>query len=47
MSGIAGILKKDYHSQVEKMLDKISHRGKKGRKIINLPKATLGLIWSD
>ena len=46
MAGIAGIKKSGQKELVNKMLDKLSHRGKAGRKIIETDNATIGVVWS-
>ncbi|MBN1382916.1 MAG: asparagine synthase [Deltaproteobacteria bacterium] len=46
MSGIAGIARPGEKQTVNVMLDKIAHRGPEGRKIIETPNATLGLVWT-
>ena len=46
MSGIAGINQPDKQNLVEKMLDKIGHRGRAGREIIASDEATLGVVWT-
>lgn len=45
MAGIAGIKKAGEKALVEKMLRKISHRGKSGMKIIESDAATIGVLW--
>lgn len=45
MAGIAGIKKTGEKLLVEKMLEKISHRGKSGMKIIETDRATIGVLW--
>ncbi len=47
MAGIAGILKGGQKTQVEQMLGIISHRGKDGKKTLELPDATIGIVWSS
>ncbi|MDH7604853.1 MAG: asparagine synthase-related protein [Melioribacter sp.] len=44
MSGIAGINKPNQFDLVEKMLNKISHRGKFGKKIFSTQNSTLGIV---
>ncbi len=46
MAGIAGIKKAGERALVEKMLNKLYHRGKAGRKIIETDNATIGVVWS-
>lgn len=45
MSGIAGIKKAGSKALVEKMLKKMSHRGKNGMKVYETNKATIGVLW--
>lgn len=45
MAGIAGIKKAGSKALVEKMLNKMSHRGKNGMKIYETNKATIGVLW--
>ena len=45
MSGIAGIAREGRTSDVDRMLDRISHRGRAGRQILEVSGATLGAIW--
>jgi len=45
MPGIAGIAAPGKRDLVGRMLDKIAHRGRAGRKVIELPEATLGAVW--
>lgn len=47
MSGIAGIAAPNKRSEVSKMLAHIAHRGKKGKKVIEVGGVTFGAIWSD
>lgn len=47
MAGIAGIKKSGEKDRVEKMLNKLSHRGKAGRKIIETESATIGVLWPE
>ncbi len=47
MGGIAGILESGKRSDVEHMLDKISHRGKAGRAILEYDHCTLGAVWTS
>ena len=46
MSGIAGIAQAGMQVRVNRMLDKIGHRGQTGREIIEDHGATLGLVWT-
>ncbi len=46
MTGIAGILKKGKREDVDQMLKIISHRGRGGKKILEYPNSTIGIIWS-
>lgn len=43
MSGIAGINKPNQFDLIKKMLNKISHRGKFGKKIFSTSNSLLGL----
>ena len=45
MAGITGIFAPGKKKEVEKMLNKISHRGLKGKAILELKEATLGVVW--
>lgn len=45
MAGIAGIGKEGRTAQVKRMLDRISHRGEPGSKIIESHGSTLGSVW--
>lgn len=45
MSGIVGIAAPGKEAEVERMLDKIKHRGPEGRKIMEINGATLGIVW--
>jgi asparagine synthase (glutamine-hydrolysing) len=45
MAGIAGIAHKDRSELVNRMLDKIAHRGPAGRYILNDKSCTLGVVW--
>jgi len=47
MSGIVGIARSGKQEEVKKMLDKIAHRGKAGRKIIDVEGGTLGVVWTE
>jgi asparagine synthase (glutamine-hydrolysing) len=47
MSGIAGIAADGKRAEVERMLDRIAHRGRAGRRIIEMPGATLGIVWTE
>ena len=46
MAGIAGIFASNQQGKVEQMLDLIKHRGPAGRKVIELPGATLGVVYN-
>ncbi len=46
MSGIAGVFAPGARSVVDLMLDKITHRGPGGRKILETSEATLGIVWT-
>jgi len=45
LAGITGIFAPGKKKEVEKMLNKISHRGLKGKAILELKEATLGVVW--
>lgn len=45
MAGIAGIAQANGRVAVERMLDRIEHRGPAGREIIETEDATLGVVW--
>lgn len=45
MAGIAGIAQANARAAVERMLDRIQHRGPAGREIIETQDATLGVVW--
>lgn len=47
MSGIVGICKSGEIESVSRMLDKIAHRGKAGRAVIQSANATLGVVWTQ
>ncbi|HPT64096.1 MAG TPA: hypothetical protein PLH24_07520 [Candidatus Atribacteria bacterium] len=44
MAGIAGIFVPGKKKEVEKMLNKISHRGLKGKTVLELKEATLEVM---
>ncbi len=46
MSGIAGIGGEGRRDQVERMLDKIAHRGPAGRRVVEVEGGTLGVVWT-
>lgn len=46
MSGIAGIFAPGGQDVVERMLDRMAHRGPAGRKIIETEGATFGIAWT-
>jgi len=46
MSGIAGIAGAGRQAEVERMLEKIGHRGPAGRRIVEVDGATLGIVWT-
>ncbi len=46
MSGIAGIAQPGKQTEVERMIDKIAHRGPGGRKIVEIEGTTLGITWT-
>ena len=45
MAGIAGVAETGQSGLVERMLDKIAHRGKAGRRVAEFKQATLGAVW--
>jgi len=45
MAGIAGIAATGRRADVDRMLDRIAHRGKAGRKVLETEHATLGAVW--
>jgi asparagine synthase (glutamine-hydrolysing) len=45
MAGIAGIAQKDQSVLVNRMLDKIVHRGRAGRTVLTDKSCTLGVVW--
>jgi asparagine synthase (glutamine-hydrolysing) len=45
MAGIAGIANKDGSVLVNRMLDKLSHRGPAGRAVLTDKSCTLGVVW--
>jgi asparagine synthase (glutamine-hydrolysing) len=47
VSGIAGIEQNGRQEIVEKMLDKISHRGNAGCKVKEVEGATFGVVWTE
>ncbi|MBN1270886.1 MAG: asparagine synthase [Candidatus Aminicenantes bacterium] len=47
MSGIAGIAQAGKTNLVETMLDKISHRGEAGQKVLDEKTATMGIVWTE
>jgi asparagine synthase (glutamine-hydrolysing) len=46
MSGIAGIAASGKQGQVERMLNKMAHRGPAGRDLMEVGDCTLGLVWT-
>jgi asparagine synthetase B (glutamine-hydrolysing) len=46
MSGIAGIAQSGKQAQVNRMLDKLAHRGQAGRAVFEVDGVTLGQISS-
>lgn len=46
MSGIAGIAGSGRQAEIERMLDRIIHRGPAGRSIMEMGGATLGIVWT-
>jgi len=46
MSGIAGIFAPGGQGAVERMLDRIAHRGPAGRKIVETGAAIFGIVWT-
>jgi asparagine synthase (glutamine-hydrolysing) len=47
MAGIAGMESGARQSQVSSMLEKISHRGRSGTKLVTCDGATLGAVWPE
>ena len=47
MAGIAGIDRDGKQEQVTQMLERITHRGKAGTKVVENQRATLGAIWPE
>ena len=47
MSGIAGIARTGERKLVNRMLDKIAHRGPAGRAVVEANGATLGVVWTE
>ncbi|MDI6784395.1 MAG: asparagine synthase-related protein [bacterium] len=47
MAGIAGIACSGKQREVNRMLDKIKHRGPAGQEVIELDHATLGIVWTE
>ena len=47
MAGIAGIAKGGQRLLVEKMLEKIAHRGRAGQEVVEMGNSTLGLVWNE
>ncbi len=47
MAGIAGIQEGLRKADIEKMLDRIAHRGPAGRKVLETEKATIGVLWTE
>lgn len=47
MAGIAGIASEGKAAQIKQMLDRISHRGESGSKIIESHGSTLGAVWLE
>ena len=46
MGGIAGIAESGMRNEVNRMLDKIAHRGNAARKVIESDNATIGAVYS-
>jgi len=46
MTAIAGILYPDGRAVVEQMLDRMAYRGPRGRKLVEIGGATLGIVWT-
>lgn len=46
MSGIVGIARLGQQALVNRMLDKIAHRGRAGREVIEVENGTLGIVWT-
>jgi hypothetical protein len=47
MSGIAGIAQSGRKRDVDRMLDRIRHRGPAGRQVLDLEGGTLGVVWTE
>ena len=47
MAGIAGIAQSGQYREVERMLERIRHRGPAGTDILETPVATLGVVWPE
>jgi hypothetical protein len=47
MAGIAGVDRACQHKKVAQMLQKISHRGHAGTKLISGERATIGAVWPE
>jgi len=47
MAGIAGIAKENSYKEVSEMLDRIAHRGRNHRKIIQAEGTTMGVCWNE
>ena len=47
MAGIAGISGDGKQKQVERMLKRLTHRGKAGVKVVEGHGATLGAVWPE
>ena len=45
MAGLAGLARAGERALVERMLDKMAHRGSAGRQVVEFENATLGLAW--
>jgi len=46
MAGIAGIAQPGCTTQVERMLDRLTHRGRAGRTVVEVQGTTLGVVWN-
>lgn len=47
MAGIAGIARAGKSWLVNVMLDRMHHRGSYGRKVVETPRWTMGVIWPE
>ena len=47
MGGIDGIAESGMRNEVNRMLDKIAHRGHAARKVVEFDNATLGAVYTE